>query len=114
MPQTGTATIDVLDAILTALDSGGTVVHEDSRTEARERQLRAATAIWSDPTGGTTHIGAIVRNVSQHGLGLLLVDAVEMPETFDILFEDTGERLPCERRWQRGKQVGASARRLLG
>ncbi|MCQ2004994.1 PilZ domain-containing protein [Rhizobium sp. NRK18] len=83
------------------MDSANT---EDRRSEHRMRSLKAGRIVFNHEY---STINCTVRNMSAKGAKLLVENAMQLPETFELVFSDD-TRHSCEIKWRKLKEVGVS------
>lgn len=81
---------------------------DESRSDARQRTLRTGRIVINK---GASTFDVTIRDMSATGARLLLKDAWNLPETFELLILNPGSgdwtRQACDKRWQKGNLVGA-------
>jgi hypothetical protein len=77
----------------------------ESRTNQRHRVLKAGKIAFN---GGASVLDCTIRNISETGACLVVVNAVAVPQEFDLLPDDTSRR--CDALWRKPNRVGVKFR----
>jgi hypothetical protein len=77
----------------------------ESRNNQRHRVLKAGKIVFN---GGASVLDCTVRNVSETGACLVVVNAVAVPAEFDLLLD--GASRSCEAVWRKPNRVGVEFR----
>ena len=57
-------------------------------------------------TGNSKRINCVVRNFSTTGARLEVALPTSVPETFDLVFDDSRSTLACRVKWRKDRDVG--------
>jgi len=87
------------------LGVGGAQRTANRRFERRQRVLKRGTIVLND---GFSTINCVIRDLSLHGARIAVEVEYVAPSAFALVIVETGARFAAERRWQRGKDIGAS------
>jgi diguanylate cyclase (GGDEF)-like protein len=82
--------------------------YENRRAERRQRVLKRGILVTNN---GFSTVDCVIRDLSAHGARVAVEAEYKAPPQFSLLVVETGNRLPAERRWQKGKEIGL---RFLG
>ncbi|MEQ9436837.1 PilZ domain-containing protein [Hyphomonas sp.] len=88
---------------------------DELRSDARQRTLRTGRIVINR---GASTFDVTIRDMSATGARLLLKDAWNLPETFELRIRNPVSggwtRQACDKRWQRGNLVGARFTNVSG
>lgn len=76
---------------------------EDRRSEQRMKALRRAKIVLSNKM---STFDCLVRSRADHGLKLEVESSLGIPDTFEIVYDGTSQRMPCEVVWRSSKALG--------
>jgi hypothetical protein len=77
----------------------------DRRRGLRTRDLRPAKITFHDSAPA---IDCIIRDLSLTGACLLVVNPVDIPNTFDLVLTRDQSRHPCQVIWRKTNQIGVA------
>ena len=83
-----------------------TAADTENRQAQRRKTLRGARIVFN---AGRSTIDATVRNVSSRGAKLQVSSVVGIPDTFDLMLDNTA-RQPCRVVWRTLKELGVEFR----
>ncbi|HXW24553.1 MAG TPA: PilZ domain-containing protein [Xanthobacteraceae bacterium] len=74
----------------------------------RTRAISSEAAVIA--CSGAKRITCVVRNFSTTGARLEVAVPAAVPETFDLVFDDSRSTLPCRVKWRRERALGVEFR----
>jgi hypothetical protein len=78
----------------------------ERRTRTRATSSQAAVIACV----GAKRINCLVRNFSSTGACLEVALPTSVPDTFDLVFDDSRSTLPCRVKWRKERDVGVEFR----